>query len=99
MALTKYDYKLSPRPHLNENDECYYFMEHINGGYQASPNNNKISNFKKPLNTKGTDQWRWKIKAIKDFIVDLKSIGLTVSSDMVIVVPGATSKPRESSDF
>jgi len=98
MGLAKYNHELHLRYHLDENDECFYFMEHQSGGYTASPSNNKISNFKKPISAKNTSQWRWKEKAISQFIDDLKSIGLN-PKDTVVIVPGATSKPRKSRDF
>jgi len=98
MKLTKYNHSLHSRYYLDEDDECFYFMEHQPGGYSASPSNSQISNLKKPISAKGSTQWKWKELAISQFIQDLKSLELS-SENVVIVVPGATSKPRESSNF
>lgn len=94
MPLTQYDYNLHPRPHLTQNDICYYFMEHTVGGYEASPSNNKISNFKKPVSAMGTNQWPHKQRAIRQFINDLESITFKDDQGEMMVVPGITSKPR-----
>lgn len=99
MPLTKYDYNLHPRPHLTASDVCYYFMEHTVGGYAASPNNSKISNFKKPVSVKDTNQWAHKQRAIRDFIDDLGSITFQDKQNEIMVVPGITSKPRSDSEW
>ena len=99
MPLTQYDYNLHPRPHLTKEDVCFYFMEHVSGGYTASPSNDKISNFKKPISVKGTNQWPYKQSAIKAFIADLASINFKDPQKEMMIVPGITSKPRSDTEW
>jgi len=99
MPLTQYDYNLHPRSNLTEDDICYYFMEHTGGGYLASPSNDKISNFKKPVSVKGTNQWPHKQKAIRQFIADLGTITFKDTDHEMMIVPGTTSKPRSDNDW
>lgn len=99
MPLTQYDYNLHPRTNLTEDDVCFYFMEHTVGGYAASPSNDKISNFKKPVSARGTGQWPHKQRAIRQFINDLGSITFKDDQDEMMVVPGVTSKPRSDSEW
>jgi phosphoribosylpyrophosphate synthetase len=50
---------------LENNDECYYLRDYTRGtGFQGSPTNDLILNFKKGVKYKGTVQYPYKIKAI-----------------------------------
>ena len=95
MSLVKYDTQLHTRHYLDQDDECWYFMEHLEGGYAASPSNQKISNLKKSITTQGTPQGAYKQKAIEEFADDLKAVNFDKHGDIAIV-PAPTSNPRGS---
>lgn len=53
--------------HLDEQDECYYFMEYTaRGGFGASSANQLIFNFKKSLDHQGKPGWGYKDIAISE---------------------------------
>ncbi len=52
---------------LTEGDECFFFGEYTaRKGFAFSEMNNLIINLKKPVDLMGSNQWRWKEKAIAD---------------------------------
>ena len=59
MLWKKFDIlDLCERARLAVDDDCYYARDYIShGGYGASDGNNLVSNFKKPVSKKGTNQW------------------------------------------
>lgn len=65
--LTRID-DLTRREHyyLDAQDECYFFGEYTSRcGFSFSETNQLIANFKKPISTRGTQQWRYKQQAIR----------------------------------
>ncbi len=51
--------------HLQEPDRCYFYGEYTaRMGYQFSPTNNLIQNFKKPMDRKGRPEWQYKVQAV-----------------------------------
>lgn len=65
--LSKIDKEsIEDHSYLRENDKCLYFGEYTaNEGWNFSDTNQLIHNFKKDMSTKGTPQWKYKIKAIE----------------------------------
>ncbi len=94
--LHKLDLELHARPHIKEDDKCYYFMEKEAEGYTASTANNLINNFKKPVDRRGKSEWVYKERAIKVFTGDLCDLNL---SHPYTVIPAPTSKPRGHADW
>jgi hypothetical protein len=61
-ALTRADHSF-----LTEEARCFFLGEYTaRAGFSHSATNNLIQNFKKPMDRRGTSQWRWKEKAIAD---------------------------------
>ena len=89
--LHKLDIKLHSRIHLNDNDECFYFLEKEAEGFSKSDANNIIYNFKKPVDRKGLPEWKHKLRAIH-FFTDLLC-GIKYPQNTTII-PAPTSKPR-----
>jgi len=92
----KIDIVENPPVWLEDEDCCYYARDYISrGGYGASEANQLITNLKKPTKRKGTLEWPHKIRAIKQFALELSNAlkdGVTVTS-----IP--TSKKREDPDY
>jgi hypothetical protein len=58
---------------LSADDECYYLGEYTaRVGYAYSRTNDLIQNLKKPMDRKGSPEWRWKIDSIETFARDLR---------------------------
>jgi hypothetical protein len=57
---------------LGADDICYYARDYISkGGYKSSEANQLILNLKKDISKKGTHEWQYKIRAIKQFSTEL----------------------------
>jgi len=82
--------------YLSEQDDIYYRLEYREGGYQESPANQWVFNYKKGIEHRNEKQWYYKEKAIKDF-ADL--IIQTPIEDSSVLLAGATSKRRNSLSF
>lgn len=65
--LSKIDKEsMEDHSYLRENDKCFYFGEYTaKEDWNFSDTNQLILNFKKDMSTKGTPQWKYKIKAIE----------------------------------
>jgi hypothetical protein len=64
--LSKID-ELTRRDHtfLEAGDDCYYLGEYTaRAGFAFSGTNDLIQNLKKPMDRRGTPQWKWKTWAI-----------------------------------
>ena len=60
-SLTRPDHR-----HLTDKDDCYFVGEYTaDQGYKYSNTNNFILNFKKKINRRGFQDWRYKEKAIR----------------------------------
>lgn len=58
-----------------DQDECFYARDYIShGGYTASEANSLISNLKKAPSTRGTLQWKHKIRAAHKFASEIVSV-------------------------
>jgi len=56
-------------------DLCYFSREYVSGGgWKASPTNQLISNFKKPVDKRGTREWYYKEQAIAQFAQELGAV-------------------------
>lgn len=62
--------------HLRPQDDCYYLMEYTAArGFDHSPGNQFINNFKKsPLRRANQFEWRWKLRAIADAATALLNV-------------------------
>jgi hypothetical protein len=97
MLWKKFDIlDLCERARLAVDDDCYYARDYIShGGYGASDGNNLVSNFKKPVSKKGTNQWPHKLRAIEQFAQELREL----IADGAVVVAIPTSKCRTDPEF
>ncbi len=98
MALTRYDHELHTRHNLTDEDECYYFIEATDGGYQESQSNNLLHNFKKPIDYKGQAPWTYRNRAVNNFASKLANI-TSLQQENLTVIPAPTSKKRDSELF
>ncbi len=98
MGLTKYDHNLHNRYNLTLDDECYYFIEATDGGYNESQSNNLLHNFKKPIEYKNQAPWAYRNKAITNFASKLATIR-SLKEDNLTIIPAPTSKKRASKEF
>lgn len=84
------------RPSLCKDDECYYAREFIvGGGYEASPANQLILNYKIEVKHKNTNRWQYKEKAINKFATELSSV--IGGECMISYIP--TSKGKEDPNY
>jgi len=71
----KIDAVEDPPFYLESDDTCYYARERLShGAYTASEANNLISNLKKHPNTRGTNQWKYKIRAARQFAQEISQV-------------------------
>ena len=96
--MIRYEHSLYNRTHLDDKDLCYIFYEKLSEGYSASDANQIVFNFKIPPNKKGTKQWYFKEKAIREFASLICDIFSNID-DNLIIIPAPTSKPRAHPDF
>jgi len=79
--------------YLTEHDKIYYHIEYSRGGYQKSPENNWVSNYKKDIKFRGKKPWEYKQDAIRRF-ADL--IIKSPFGPNRLLVAGPPSKRRDS---
>jgi hypothetical protein len=82
--------------YLSEKDTIYYHFEYSRGGYQKSPANQLVSNYKKGIEHRNEKQWHYKKDAIGRFA---NLIIETPIGDNRIFLAGAPSKRRDSPLF
>jgi hypothetical protein len=82
--------------YLTEKDVIYYHLEYSKGGYQQSPANQWVTNYKKGIEHRGERQWYYKEEAIKKF-ADL-IINTPCGEDRTLIA-GPPSKCRNSRLF
>ena len=82
--------------YLTELDVIYYHLEYSRGGYQKSPANQWVANYKKGIEHRGEKQWYYKQDAIRRF-ADL-IIG-TAFGDNCMLLAAPPSKRRDSRLF
>jgi predicted amidophosphoribosyltransferase len=92
-------------PYLQEDDEIYYLGEYtVPGGFQCSPMNQLIFNYKKETNRKGTAEWKYKEKAIED-VANLfsscisRTVGLCDRAIQATLVPVPPSDARALPEY
>ncbi|MGZ3839106.1 MAG: hypothetical protein ACXVKI_08550 [Flavisolibacter sp.] len=78
--------------YLNEDDECFYFMEYYPKVFDSVKST--IMNFKKKMDQKGKAGWGYKAKAIKD-IADIFIQSVPPFTKPVILVPIPPSKKKD----
>lgn len=88
-------------PYIGPGEYCYYYLERKNGGYSASAANNRIDDFKKPLDrfANRPDVLKYKWYEVNAFAEDLSRLltGMLspiVSKYDVALVPINTSRPQ-----
>lgn len=86
---------------LSANDICYYYYDHIEGGYSQSRANQLVFNLKKPLTRRGKGDWHYKIEAIRAFAENLASLMVRVQKSplSISLIAMPTSKNRHSVDY
>jgi hypothetical protein len=96
MLWKKIDIVENPPFYLETDDLCYYARDYISkGGYAASEANGLISNFKKDISKKGTNQWRYKVNAAYQFADELSKV--LPKDSCISFLP--TSKCCDDGDF
>jgi len=82
--------------YLTEQDEIFYHLEHSREGYQKSPGNSLVSNYKKDVSLRNEKQWYYKEDAIRQFAALINMIPF---ENNCILLAGATSKQRNGNLF
>lgn len=84
--------------YLDHTDSCYHYREYTShGGWSASETNGLVSNFKKPVRFRNTNQWPYKLRAVQAFTRELGIVLPRESSYVVAPIP--TSKRREDPEY
>ncbi len=98
--LTKID-DLTRKHHtfLNVTDECFFFGEYsARKGFDHSPTNQLIFNFKKPMRMRNSPGWHYKNRAIKETSAAFPKILRSRLADITLV-PVPPSKWKTDSDY
>jgi predicted amidophosphoribosyltransferase len=99
--LTEIDELLAGDHHwLSGGEGCYFLREYTSEvGYGFSETNSLINNLKKPLSVRGTPQWKYKGKAIRqvarEFVATIDAEWL----ETVTLVPMAPSKTPDHEEY
>jgi len=93
---TQIDPVLHGFQYLAEQDTIYYHIEYSRGGYQKSPANQWVSNYKKDIKYRGENHWHYKEEAIEKFA---SLIIQTPIGDNRVLLAGPPSKRRDSLAF
>lgn len=82
-------------------DECYFFYDHVEGGYSQSTANQLIFNLKKPIDRRGMHDWHYKGEAIARFTADLTAFLRSIGGARyaIALAPMPTSKNRHSESY
>jgi hypothetical protein len=85
--------------HLTVEDKCFFLGEYASRmGWKHSATNNLIQNFKKPMNRRDTDQWRYKSINISKAAEAMRA-ALANSMSGVTFVPVPPSKIKGDPDY
>lgn len=88
--------QISKPVYINLDDDiCFYAREYIGHGYQGSPSNQLISNFKIEPSYRGGPRWYYKTRAIQQFALELKSL----FNHGVCIIPAPTSHSINDPDY
>lgn len=84
-------------PFIKEEDECYFILSYTSHkSYNYSDDNNTIINLKKTVDKKGTPEYKYKEKAIKQCAEYLMDIDVeNIFSKEITLVPIPPSKCKE----
>lgn len=98
----KFDMRVDPcGSELSIGDNCFYYLDHTDGGYSASDANQQIFNIKKPMDRKGRSEWYYKEKAINRFANDLAGFlienKLSLYDSVMVAIP--PSKTRDNPEY
>lgn len=86
--------------YLTEGDRCYYLMEYTSRqGYSYSPENSIINNIKKPVSTRRTRQWEYKIQEIQNIGNAFRGILGQDIIQQAVWVPVPPSKHRDHPEY
>lgn len=96
--LMKVDLHIHSVPYLSDDDHCFYFLDYVEGGYQASPHNSMVLNFKKDLSFKNNVSWCYREQAVRNFALMLHG-ALSNVANRITIIPMPTSKPQNSLKF
>lgn len=96
--LVKVDLKIHSIPYLSYEDNCFYFLDYTDGGYNISPHNSIVFNFKKDLRYKNTGAWWYRNDAIQHFALMLHN-ALCKIANQITIIPMPTSTPQNSPNF
>jgi|TARA_R110000796_G_scaffold221415_1_gene337543 hypothetical protein len=101
LRLTKIDESLRAlHYHLTEDDSCYFLYDYTSRqGFSYSATNQLISNIKKSPLTKGTPQWRYKMRDIRRCSADLARALPEGVVEQLTFVPIPPSKAREHAEY
>ena len=96
LRLTEIDDLTRPdHSYLEPADKCYFIGEYTaRKGFAYSPGNRLIINFKKPMDRRGTSQWRWKDHALQQAAKAFRTALNTEFLDVATFVPIPPSKAR-----
>ena len=82
--------------YLRVEDQCHFFGEYVSRhGYQYSPTNNLILNFKKPLDRRPLPEWHYKENAILQVASAFRNALLPHALDRLTFVPIPPSKAKD----
>ncbi len=90
-------------PHFDKEaiNNSVYAREHITEGYNVSDTNQLIFNFKKAPDRKGKTEWQYKIKAAKQFSIELHGLlshSNKKSQFVIMTVPVSKLRGNEKHD-
>lgn len=97
----KMDAVEAPPWHLLPEDlqVCYFARDYVShGGFKASEANGLITNLKKPISTRGTNQWYYKEQAITKFATELAD-WLGSGDDEFHIAQIPSSKRRDDPEY
>ena len=94
--LTKIDDLTRPDHfYLTPEDACYFLGEYTaRKGYAFSPTNQLVLNFKKSLDKRGTPQWKYKDRAIREAAAAMRGSLTGDLLDQITLVPIPPSKAK-----
>lgn len=88
---------------LARTDSCFYYYDHVPGGYSMSRANQLMFNLKKPMDRRGMPDWHYKAEAIDEFSRDLAafvdSLGFREARVSAILAAMPPSKCRDSEEY
>ena len=78
--------------HVGKDDYCFYAREYkISEGYQGGETNSLVLNFKKKPAQKNTASWDYRVKAVRKFASEIKTIEFT-KKHTIIAIPESCKK-------